>query len=289
MAAEGLTNESGTLYVVASPIGNLDDITIRAIRTLRKVDSIVAEDSRHTKRLLERYGVDTRFTVSYYRGADRDRREEIISKLLNGEDLALISNAGTPLISDPGFKLVRDARRNDISLVGIPGPNAAITCLSVAGQPTDNFTFLGQAPKKASQKKRLFSDIKTMEATVVLYDSPHRIEKTFSILSDELPNRNVTLCRELTKRHEETIKGTVQEIYASLKEKKIRGEFTVVISGASEEELKSYKREKHGSIPVDQQLEGVRKLYDLGRKESLKKLAEIRGQPKRELYDELHK
>ncbi len=256
---------------------------------MKNVDFLVAEDSRYTKRLLDRYGIETEFTTSYYRGSGEGRRDRILDKLLEGYDLALISNAGTPLISDPGFKLVRKARELGIEVVGIPGPNAAITCLSISGQPTDSFIFLGQAPKKASQKRKLFQKLKTERRTTVLYDSPHRVEKTFEVLAAALPNRNATICRELTKQHEEALKGTTQELHEELKESEVRGEYTIVIRGCSQEELARHRYEANRDIPVAQQLEGMQKLKDLNRKEALKELAEFRGQTKRELYDRLNK
>lgn len=169
--------KSGILLVIGTPIGNLSDITYRAVEKLKEVDGIVAEDSRYSKRLIDEYGVDTPFTLSYYQGAGQERRDRIIDKLLKGMDLALISNAGTPLISDPGFKLVREAHKKGINVVGIPGPSAAITCLSISGQPTDSFVFFGQVPKKQSQKRKLFQDLRTETKTAVFYDSPRSEER----------------------------------------------------------------------------------------------------------------
>ncbi|MFP3953836.1 MAG: 16S rRNA (cytidine(1402)-2'-O)-methyltransferase [Candidatus Acetothermia bacterium] len=281
--------EYGTLSVVASPIGNLEDISIRAIRTLREADYLVAEDSRYTKRLLDRYGIETGFTASYYRGAGSRRRDEIIDQLRRGYDLALISNAGTPLISDPGFKLVRKARELGIEVVGIPGPNAAITCLSIAGQPTDSFVFLGQAPKKVNRKRNLFRGLTAERRTSVLYDSPHRIEKTFEVLAEILPERSTTICREMTKKHEESFKGRAKDLLEKLKVEGVRGEYSIVISGCSGDELKRYRYEANKDIPIAQQLQGMQKLKDIDKKEALKELAEYRGQTKRELYDALNK
>ncbi|MBS3736153.1 MAG: 16S rRNA (cytidine(1402)-2'-O)-methyltransferase [Candidatus Bipolaricaulota bacterium] len=279
----------GKLFVVGTPIGNLADITHRAVETLRDVDAIVAEDSRHSRRILEHYDIDTPFTLSYYQGAGEDRREELIEKLLDGYDLALISDAGTPLISDPGFKLVREVRKKGIEVVGIPGPNAAITCLSISGQPTDSFTFDGQAPKKEGRKRKYFKQLRTRTGTTVIYDSPHRIETTLELLDETLSERSITLCRELTKEFEQTIKGTPAEVLESLGEDELKGEFTIVIRGATEEEAARARREEYEDVPIEDQYEGLKKLKGLSRKEAMKELARIRGVSKRDIYEKLNK
>lgn len=279
----------GKLFVVATPIGNLADITHRAVETLRDVDAIIAEDSRHSRRLLDHYDIDTPFTLSYYQGAGEDRREELIEKLLNGYDLALISDAGTPLISDPGFKLVRRVRERGVELIGIPGPNAAITCLSISGQPTDSFIFDGQAPKKDGKKRKYFEELRTRTRTTVIYDSPHRIETTMELLYDVLPERPITVCREMTKEFEQTVKGTPSQVLERLRKGELKGEFTIVIGGATEEEAARARREKYEDVPIEDQYEGLKKLKGLSRKEAMKELARIRGVSKRDIYEKLNK
>ncbi len=286
---KGEKTEAGTLFVVATPIGNLKDITYRAVETLRGVDAIVAEDSRHSRRLLEHYDIDTPFTLSYYQGAGEERREELIAKLREGTDLALISDAGTPLVSDPGFKLVREARERGLKVVGIPGPTAAITCLSISGQPSDSFVFDGQVPKKSGKKRKYFEKLRTRKETTLLYDSPHRIEKTLEILAVTLPERSMTLCRELTKKFESTRRGKPEEVRKGLREEEIRGEFTLAIRGATDEEIAAAKREEFKDVPLEQQYEGLKKLKGLSRKEAMKELAELRGLSRNEVYDELNK
>lgn len=286
---EKIDEQYGKLYVVPTPIGNLSDITYRAVETLRNVDAIVAEDTRHSRKLLDEYDVRTPFTKSYYQGAGEERREEIIGKLLGGHDLALISDAGTPLISDPGFKLVRRARHENIEVIGIPGPNAAVTCLSVSGQPTDSFVFDGQSPKKDSKKKKYFEKLRTRRKTTVIYDSPHRVESTLEIMTEVIPDRSITVCRELTKKFERTLKGNPEEVSNRLKEGKIKGEFTLVIGGASDEEVARARKEEYGDVPIEQQFEGIKKLKGLSRKEAMRELAKLRGTSKNEIYDELNK
>lgn len=282
----------GRLFVVATPIGNLSDITYRAVETLRSVDAIVAEDSRHSGRLLDHYDIGTPFTLSYYQGAGEERREEIVSKLVDGMDLALISDAGTPLISDPGFKLVRRVRREGIEILGIPGPSAVVTCLSISGQPTDSFVFAGQGPKKRSGKGKFFEKLRTRKKTTVFYDSPHRVKDTLEVLQEVLPDRSITVCRELTKEHEQTVKGTATEVLKRLRSsrqgEKLKGEFTLAIRGATEEEVTEAKQEKYEKIPIEQQFEGLKMFKNLSRKEAMKELAKVRGLSKREIYDALN-
>ncbi|MFB6291494.1 MAG: 16S rRNA (cytidine(1402)-2'-O)-methyltransferase [Candidatus Bipolaricaulia bacterium] len=280
--------QSGRLFIVATPIGNLSDITYRAVETLQNVDAIVAEDSRHSKRLTDHYSIDTPFTQSYYQGAGEERREELIEKLASGHDLALISDAGTPLISDPGFKLIRDVRDRGIEVTGIPGPNAAITCLSVSGQPTDSFVFDGQVPKKSGKKRKYFEELRTRTRTTVFYDSPHRIDTTLELLEEVLPERSVTICRELTKKFEQTVKGNPSQVVERLENSDLKGEFTVAIRGATEEEAARARREKYEDVPLEQQYEGLKMFKGLSRKEAMKELARIRGVSKRKIYEKLN-
>jgi len=280
-------SRDGKLFVVATPIGNLADITYRAVETLREVDGIIAEDSRRSQKLLQHYNVNTNFTLSYYQGAGEKRREELIDKLLAGYDLALVSDAGTPLISDPGFKLVREVREKNIEVISIPGPSASIACLAVAGQPTDSFVFDGLAPKKETKKRKYFQELRTRTRTTVIYDSPHRIETTLQLLEDVLSQRSITVCRELTKQFEQTVKGTPSRVREQLKE--LKGEFTIVIAGATEEEAAQARKEKYEEVPLEEQYEGLKKLRGLSRKEAMKELARIRGVSKRDIYEELNK
>lgn len=283
---------SGRLFVVATPIGNLADFTCRAMETLRNVDGIVAEDSRHSRKLLDNYDIETPFTLSYYQGAGEERRDKIVSKLRDGMDLALISDAGIPLISDPGFKLVRRVREEGIEIIGIPGPSAVVTCLSISGQPTDSFVFSGQAPKKENKKREFLEGLRVRKKTTVFYDSPHRIEDTLEMFIEVLPYRSITICRELTKEYEQTVKGTPRQVLNQLRNSeggKLRGEFTVAVRGASEDEVAKAKQDKYEDIPIEQQYEGLKKFKNLSRKEAMKELAKIRGLSKREIYDALNK
>jgi len=277
----------GTLFLVSTPIGNMEDVTIRALRILKEVDAVIAEDSRQSKKLLERYDVQTPLTKSYYQGAE-DRAEELVGRLKSGENLALISDAGTPLISDPGFKLVRLARREGVPVRPVPGPTAAIAALIASGKPTDSFVFEGMIPRREGPRRELLEKLRTERRTAILYESPHRIMDTLKTLQQVSPDRSVTLCRELTKKYEETIEGKPDLVLQKLKEKDaVKGEITLVMEGASEEEILEEKREKYAGLSFSEQFEALQKIQGMERKEAMKRLARLRGMSKNEVYDKL--
>ena len=199
---------SGRLFVVSLPIGNLADITLRAIETLRAVDFILAEDTRTTRRVLDRYEIRTPFYSSVYEGAEDGRTAQSVELLLSGKDLALVSDAGTPLVSDPGFPLVRSAVAAGIQIIPVPGPTAAMAALVASGLPPDRFVFLGSLPRKAGHRERLFARLRDESSTIVAYESPHRLQETLDLLARELPERDVVVARELTKIHEEFVRGS---------------------------------------------------------------------------------
>jgi 16S rRNA (cytidine1402-2'-O)-methyltransferase len=221
---------TGTLYLVATPIGNLEDITLRALRVLREVDLIVAEDSRHSARLLQHYEIKKPFERSYYQGVERERVAPLIAKLQAGKQIALICDAGTPLISDPGFPLVRAAVQAGISVVPVPGPTALIAALVASGLPVNAFIFDGMPPKKEKRRTEYFQSILEEQRTVVLYESPHRIIQTLRTVAEVLPERELALCRELTKVHEEILRGRAAELLQQLEGRAaIKGEFVLII------------------------------------------------------------
>lgn len=224
---------AGALYVVATPIGHLQDITLRALETLKGVDLIVAEDTRRSRVLLEHYEIETPFGPSLYEGVGPERVDRVLQLLKGGKDVALISDAGTPLIQDPGYLLVKRAIEEGISVVPVPGPTALIAALVASGFPTDRFLFDGVPPKKPGKRRAYFEALRDEGRTVVLYESPHRILKTLETLAEVMPQREICLARELTKVHEEFLRGRPHEVLAQLKARpSVKGEFVLVIRGA---------------------------------------------------------
>jgi len=228
---------SGRLFVVSLPIGNLSDITLRAIETLRGVDFVLAEDTRTTRRILDRYEIRTPFYSSLYEGTEDTRARALVELLRSGKSLALVSDAGTPLVSDPGFPLVRAAVAAGVQVVPIPGPTAAIAALVASGLPPDRFVFLGSLPRKAAHRAKVFADLRTQSATVVAYESSHRLQETLDLLTRELPERDVVVARELTKVHEEFVRGHAADVAAVFTARgEIRGECVLLIAGAPVED-----------------------------------------------------
>jgi len=222
---------SGTLYIVASPIGNLEDITLRALRVLKEVDLIAAEDTRHTKKLLVHYGIVTPLT-SYHQHNENAKSASLVQRLNSGCRVALISDAGTPILSDPGFLLVKAAIRAGISVIPIPGPSALTTVLGASGLPTDRFAFEGFLPARKAERRERLRGLQEEKRTLVFYEVPHRIKESLQDLLEVLGEREMVLGREMTKLHEEFIRGSVSELAAQAKVKEWRGEMTLVVRGA---------------------------------------------------------
>ena len=220
----------GILYIVSTPIGNLEDITLRALRVLKEADLIAAEDTRHTGLLLRHFGIQAQLT-SYFEGNELKKREFILSRLKEGAQIALVSDAGTPGISDPGFRLIQKVIQDQIPVIPIPGPSAVITALSVSGLPTDAFLFKGFLPHKSGKRKDLLKQLEEVRETLIFYESPHRILVTLMDILDSLGDREIVLARELTKIYEEVLRGKVSEIENQIAGRKLKGEITLVISG----------------------------------------------------------
>ena len=221
----------GTLFLVSTPIGNLEDITLRALRVLRDVDIIAAEDTRHTRKLLNRYEITTKLTS--YHEHNKEKSEAFLLDLLEGGDLALVSDAGTPGLSDPGFELVQAALARGFEVTSIPGPSAPIAALVASGLPTDSFIFLGYLPRKAKARRAFIESLSNERRTLVLFEVPHRIQKTLGDLTAVLgEDRLAALGRELTKMHEEIVRGTLGEVQAHIASREPRGEYTLVLGGA---------------------------------------------------------
>jgi 16S rRNA (cytidine1402-2'-O)-methyltransferase len=270
---------SGTLYVVATPIGNLEDITLRALRILREVDRIACEDTRQTRKLLDRHGI-SKPLVSYHEHNEQARAEELLSELAAGSNIALVSDAGTPLIADPGYRLVAQARAQGIAVCPIPGPSAVLTALSASGLPTDAFFFGGFLPAKKTQRRKLLEEMKLYPATLVFYETPHRVLEALDDIAEVLGPRRVTIGRELTKIHEEFLVGEPAELREALaKRPSIKGEMTLMI-GKSEGPAAD-------AMPIE---EAFDKLLEAGvpRMEAMKTIARERGLSKREVYHVLN-
>jgi 16S rRNA (cytidine1402-2'-O)-methyltransferase len=219
----------GKLYIVATPIGNLDDITFRAIEVLKQVDVIACEDTRRTKILLEKYGVAKKL-VSYYNYNERQRTEDLILELKSNKNVALVSDSGTPGISDPGYVLIKRAIEENITVVPIPGPTAFVCALVASGLPMDEFVFVGFLPHKKGRRTKI-QELAQEERTIIIYESPHRILKTLNELLENFGDRQIVVAKELTKIHEEFFRGKISEVLKKLTPDKVKGEFVIVISG----------------------------------------------------------
>jgi len=236
MTTSSTNPRKGTLYIVSTPIGNREDITLRALRILKEVDLIAAEDTRHTGLLLRHFGIQTPLT-SYFEGNELKKKEFILSKLKQGHSIALVSDAGTPGISDPGFRLIQTTIENQISIVPIPGPSALIAALSVSGLPTDAFLFKGFLPHKSKKRKALLKQLEEVRETLILYESPHRLSETLNDIFETLGDREMVLTRELTKVYEEVLRGKISEIKKQIGERNLKGEMTLVISGKTRKRI----------------------------------------------------
>ena len=223
---------TGTLYIVATPIGNLDDLTLRALKILETVAVIACEDTRHSRKLFNKYKLRNKL-ISYYQPKEKQKAKQIINLLKEGADVALISNAGTPCISDPGFPLVRTAINENIKIVPIPGASAVITALCAAGLPTHKFLFLGFPPVKKQATKKLLQSLSSIDATLVFYLPPRKIISFLDAIQDTFSDRQIVIAREMTKIFEEFIRGSAEELLHKIKSKTIKGEVTVLIQGSS--------------------------------------------------------
>lgn len=264
----------GTLYVVATPIGNLEDVTERALRVLREVDLIAAEDTRHTRKLLTRFGIVTP-TTSYFEHNKLAKLDYLLEKL-RVADVALVSDAGTPGISDPGYELIRAALDASHGVVPIPGPSAIVSALSVSGLPTDQFVYVGFLPRRASERRRLFASLVGERRTMVAYEAPHRLVGALADLLEMLGDRRIAVCSDLTKLFEDVRRGTVSEMLEHYRDVEPRGEFTLVVGGAPEK------------APMPE--EGVRRQIDelvrsgASAREIAHQLTESTGWTRREIY-----
>lgn len=272
---------SGKLSLVGTPIGNLEDMSFRAIRTLKEADRIACEDTRQTIKLLNHFEIKNRLEA-YHKYNEQKESDRLIELLRAGEHIALVSDAGLPIISDPGSVIVRRCREEGIDVEVIPGPNAGLSALMLSGLDARDFRFLGFLGKSSKEFKQGIETIVNSEATVILYESPHRIEKLLGALAEAVPDREISISREITKKFEETLHGTPAELLALFEEKKPKGEFVVVISGADPQE----KTLSLSELSVEDHMDHYQK-EGISEKEAMKQVARDRGVSKREIYNQI--
>jgi 16S rRNA (cytidine1402-2'-O)-methyltransferase len=273
----------GTLYIVSTPVGNLEDITLRALRILKESDLIACEDTRHTARLLTKYGINTP-RESYHKFNEESRTPRLIQMLREGKNIALVSDSGTPLVSDPGYELVSRCREEGIQVVPIPGPSAAIAALVGSGLPADSFFFAGFLPARGAVRRRRLEELSCVPATLVLYEAPHRILRSLEDMIAVLGDRRTTLARELTKIHEEFLSASLSKILEILQARsEIQGEITLVI-----ERGETVSAETGWPESIRRHLEEEMEKTGLPRNEALKVVAKKRGISRRDAYNKLN-
>lgn len=270
--------QKGTLYLCPTPIGNLEDITYRTVRCLREADIIAAEDTRHTRQLLSAYDIDTPL-LSYHEHNKAEKGPQLIDMLREGKMIALVSDAGMPAICDPGSDLVHLAIEADIPIVPLPGANAGLTGLIASGMDTTRFTFIGFLPKTKKHRLPVLENIKKYEGTLIFYEAPHRIQTVLSELIEMLGDRQAVICRELTKRYEQYMRGSLQQVKEELAVQGVRGEFVILVAGAA-------AAEEHGPASDGDYASLVRELMEQGidKKEAVRMVAKRCDVPKRSVY-----
>ncbi|WP_046228496.1 16S rRNA (cytidine(1402)-2'-O)-methyltransferase [Paenibacillus dauci] len=281
------TIEPGILYLVATPIGNLEDMTYRAVRTLQECDILAAEDTRQTRKLLNHFEITPRKLVSYHEHNKKASGPELIRLICEGQSLALVSDAGLPAISDPGQDLVQLALEQGVRVVPIPGANAALSALIASGLSTERFTFIGFLPRDAKGQEAILQGARAAEGTLLFYESPHRVIKTLRTMLEHLGNRPVVLARELTKRHEEWLRGTIEEALLWLEEHPPLGEYCIVLQGQSASEAEAEANEWWQQMTIEEHVEHYEQREQLPRKDAMKKAAKDRGLSKRDVYQAL--
>ena len=272
----------GKLYLCATPIGNLEDITLRVLRILEEADLIAAEDTRNSIKLLNYYDIKTPMT-SYHEYNKIEKAYQLVDKMKNGEDVALITDAGTPGISDPGEDLVRICYESGIEVTSLPGACACVTALTLSGLPTRRFAFEAFLPKDKKERASILSALKTETRTIILYEAPHHLLKTLEDLYAALGDRNITLCRELTKRYETVFSSTISAAVSYYQKQEPKGEFVLVIEGRSIQSLQEEKQQQWLSVPITEHMAHYEQ-QGISHKEAMKLVAKDRGISKREVY-----
>ena len=278
---------AGKLYLCATPIGNLEDITYRVVRTLNEVDLIGAEDTRNSIKLLNHFDIKTPMT-SYHEFNKYDKAKQLVEMMKEGKNIAIITDAGTPGISDPGEEVVRQCFEAGIQVTSLPGPAACITALTMSGLPTRRFAFEAFLPSDKKEREAVLSCLEKEQRTIVLYEAPHRLIKTLKMLGERLGDRRVSVCRELTKRHETVYRSTLLEAVSYYEENLPKGECVLVIEGLSREEIEQEEQKKWSNLSIEEHMEYYLS-QGIDKKEAMKKTAKDRGVQKREIYNYLEK
>ena len=280
-----MTNKTGTLYLCATPIGNLEDMTYRVVRTLNEVDVIAAEDTRNSVKLLNHFDIHTPMT-SYHEFNKIDKGQYLVKRLLEGENIALITDAGMPGISDPGEELVRMCRDAGVPVTAVPGACACVTALVISGRPTRRFCFEAFLPTDKKERRAVMEELKTETRTSIIYEAPHRLVKTLQELLNELGDRNITVCKELTKKHETGFETTLKEAVPYYEQNEPRGEYVLVLEGCSRQQMEQEAQDAWKEMSLGDHM----KLYEeqgMNRKDAMKQVAKDRGVGKREIYQAL--
>ena len=275
----------GTLYLCATPIGNLEDMTFRCIRILKEVDLIAAEDTRNSIKLLNHFEIKTPMT-SYHEYNKIEKGHKLVEHLLNGEDIALITDAGTPGISDPGEELVKMCQEAGIVVTAIPGAAACITALTISGLSTRRFAFEAFLPADKKERQAVLDELKEETRTIVLYEAPHRLVKTLQLLYDTIGNRKISICRELTKKHETVFAATMEEALAYYNNHEPKGECVMVIEGKIRDEIRAEEQAHWEEMTIEEHMEYYES-QGIDRKEAMKRVAKDRGIGKRDVYKAL--
>lgn len=276
---------TGTLYLCATPIGNLEDMTFRVIRTLKEVDLIAAEDTRNSIKLLNHFEIQTPMT-SYHEYNKYEKGRKLVEKLLEGQNIALITDAGTPGISDPGEELVKMCYESGIPVTSLPGAAACITALTISGLSTRRFAFEAFLPSDKKEREQILKEMETETRTMIVYEAPHRLVKTLKLFLERLGNRKITVCRELTKRHETALAVTLEEAVAHYEANPPKGECVLVIEGKSREEAREKERKQWEEMTIEDHMEVYTK-QGMDKKSAMKAVAKDRGVSKRDIYQYL--
>ena len=274
-------SRTGSLYLVATPIGNLEDITLRAVRVLKEADLIACEDTRQTQKLLQHYGIHKEL-ISYHGHNELTRAPELVIQLEEGAQVALVSDAGTPVVSDPGHRLVALCLRHHIPVVPIPGPSAFVAALAASGMPVEEFLFVGFLPSRAGARRKKLDELKSEPRALVLYEAPHRLAETLADAAEILGGRHAVVAREVTKIHEEFLRGTLGELRDAARQREPRGEITLLIGPAAEGEAQAVP-----AVSLRKRVAQLESELGLDRKAALKQAARERGLGKREAYKQL--